>query len=196
MEEILYGLIIALFLVVIVGAAKWIWSRMRATRESHHARDPGAEVREHDAKARQIQTDLDRYASDHARRVEATLRGTTNSVAARGHLYSGTLRSQLEYAMETAQEQFRNEASAKVRAFRKLAWAEGEGHAGLREGKGPTLRLSEEAREAVASWRERDYPVPETGEGPLHPKDLIGEDEEIAPLLEPGGLTWSAARSE
>ena len=85
MEEILYGLIIGLFLVVIVGAAKWIWSLMRATRESHLARDPGAEVREHDAKARQIQTDLDRYTSDHARRVEATLRGTTNSVADRGH---------------------------------------------------------------------------------------------------------------
>ena len=83
----------------------------------------------------------------------------------------------------------------KVRAFRKLARAEGEGHAERREGPGPTLRLSEDAREAVASWRERDYPVPETGEGPLRPKDLIGEDEEIAPLLEPGGLTWSVARS-
>ena len=41
----------------------------------------------------------------------------------------------------------------------------------------------------------RHYPVPDANEGPLRPKDLIGEDEEIAPLLEPGGLSLSAAGS-
>jgi hypothetical protein len=196
MEDILYGVIVAVVATLILAMIGAAWKRIRAPRGAVSESDLAAEIAKHDAEARQLQTDLDRYASDHARKVEATLRGTKNSAAARGHLYSGTMRSQLEYAMEATQEQFRNEASAKVRAFRKLAWAEGEGHARRREGPGPTLRLGEEARAAVSSWRERDYPVPDASEGPLRPKDLIGEDEEIAPLLEPGGLSWSAAGSE
>lgn len=61
-----------------------------------------------------------------------------------------------------------------------------------RGGVGPTLVLTDDLRSAVDSWRERPYPVPDTGESPLRPRDLIGEDEEVAPLLTADGLTWVA----
>jgi hypothetical protein len=161
------------------------------------ARSRAAEVRreltEHDVSAAQIQTDLVRWTGDQAREVETDMRRTKNEVAGRGHLYSGDMRNGLEHVLEAAQEAWRNAASEKLRAFEALARAEGDDHARRRGGAGPTLALSDDLRSAVDSWRERPYPVPDTGEAPLRPRDLIGEDEEVAPLLTSQGLTWEAA---
>ena len=123
------------------------------------------------------------------------MRRTANELAGRGQLYSGAMHNGLEHVMETAQEAWRNAASEKLRAFRALAGAEGDGHAKRRGGGAPTLVLGDDLRSAVKSWRERPHPVPDTGEGPLRPRDLIGEDQEIAPLLTSDGLTWEGARS-
>ncbi|MGA9633880.1 MAG: hypothetical protein WBQ41_01440 [Solirubrobacterales bacterium] len=153
------------------------------------------DIAEHDARAGEIQTDLDRWISDHGRKVEVRLNGIRNELASRGHLYSGIMRTQLEAALEEAQEQFRNEASAAIRQFRELAREEGPEHDRVRNGEGPVLLLSDEQHEAITSWRQRPYPIPDTGEGLLRPRDLIGEDREIAPLLRPEGLSWTAARS-
>lgn len=120
------------------------------------------------------------------------MRRTKNELASRGHLYSGAMRNGLEHVMETAQEAWRNAASEKLRAFEALARAEGDDHARRRGGAGPTLVLTDDLRSAVDSWRERPYPVPDTRESPLRPRDLIGEDEEVAPLLTAEGLTWVA----
>jgi hypothetical protein len=169
----------------------WLADHLFAARR--RAAEVRREITEHDASAAQIQTDLVRWTSDHARKVETDMRRTKNEVAGRGHLYSGAMRNGLEHVMETAQEAWRNAASEKLRAFKGLARAEGDDHARRRGGAGPTLVLSEDLRSAVDSWRERPYPVPDTGESPLRPRDLIREDEEVAPLLTPEGLTWEAA---
>ncbi len=171
----------------------WLADHLFAARR--RAAEVKREVTEHDAEAPQIQTDLDRWTSDHARRVKAEMRRTANELAGRGQLYSGAMRNGLEHVMESAQEAWRNAASEKLRAFTALARAEGDDHTGHRSGGGPTLALSDELRSAVESWRERPYPVPDTGEGPLRPLDLIGEDQEISPLLTSEGLTWEDARS-
>ena len=171
----------------------WLADHLFAARR--RAAEVKREVNEHNAKAGQIQTDLDRWTSDHARKVEVEMHRIKNERAGRGHLYSGALRNGLEHVMETAQEAWRNAASEKLRAFRALARTEDDDHARRRGGGGPTLVLSNELRSAVESWRERPYPVPDTGEGPLRPRDLIGEDQEIAPLMSSEGLTWESARS-
>lgn len=171
----------------------WLADHLFAARK--RAAEVKREVTEHDAKAAQIQTDLDRWTSDHARKVEADLRRTVNELAGSGHLYSGAMRNGLEHVMEAAQEEWRNAASEKLRAFKALALAEGDEHVRRRGGGGPTLVLSDELRSAVESWRERPYPLPDTGEGPLRPRDLIGEDQGIGPLLTSDGLTWEGAGS-
>jgi hypothetical protein len=168
----------------------WLADHLFAART--RAAEVRREITEHDASAAQIQTDLVRWTSDHARKVETDMLRTKNELAGRGQLYSGAMRNGLEHIMETAQEAWRNAASEKLRAFKALARAEGDDHARRRGGVGPTLVLSDDLRSAVDSWRERPYPVPDTGESPLRPRDLIEEDEEVAPLLTPEGLAWEA----
>jgi hypothetical protein len=152
------------------------------------------EIAEHDAQASHLQTDITRWTEDLARKTEQAMEGAKNELAASGHLYSGAMRSQLEHVMEQAQEAWRNQASGSVRAFLALAREEDDAHDRRRHGGAPNLGLSDELRRAVASWQARPYPIPDTGEDPLHPRDLLGVDTEIAPLLDPSGLTWEAAR--
>ena len=168
----------------------WIADRLLGWRQEQ--KKTGAEIAETNANVRELQTDLDRWMVDHGRRLEAELRTIVQSAGPQ--LYAGSLRNQLENAMTLALEQYRNEASHKVRVFRRLARSEGAEHQRRRRGRSPSLTLNDEGRMLLAGWKERPYPVPHTKEGPLRPTDPTRGDTEVAPLDAPGGLSWSDAQ--
>lgn len=115
----------------------WIPDRVREYRQ--RLRDARSLFADNDAKAREMQTDLDRWLPDRGRRLDGELRGMVNGAG--NQLYAGSLRTKLEGAIERALHEYRDEASAKVRAFAALARSE----AGTRKGSGPSLVLSDES---------------------------------------------------
>lgn len=156
----------------------------------------GKEVAERDARASELNEDLQRWVRDRDRELEAQLRSLVNGA---GHqLYAGSLRNKAVAIMRHALHEYRDEATAKVREFSTLARSEGRWHQRHRKRRGfgaPSLGLRGQERLCLGRWRQRPYLVEPGGPEP----DLVVEDDptadesSIAPLESEVGLTWIEA---
>ena len=101
-------------------------------------------------------------------------------------------------AMEDALWRYRDEALRKRGKFLQLVEAEADRHDRYRARKGiefPALKLDEEAREALDSWRERQPNPFDTGIPRLLPRhDVSAMEIVLMPFEKEAGLTWKAAK--
>jgi hypothetical protein len=173
---------------------------------------------DHEARAEELNTDLIRWVRDRDARLAAEifralglarqgvienavqlpvpkeLEGTEPGSQAD----SGAFVTHVERLMRQALHEYRDEASRKVRIYRAMARSEGRLHGFLRKrrhGRVPSaLRLPDDGRAALASWRKRQ--VPTTKKPAATVKDDPTRDESAADIrpLEDGtaGLTWDA----
>jgi hypothetical protein len=181
---------------------------------------PG-EVNEHDARAEELNTDLTRWVADRERQLVAEIFRALN-LARQGIIedvaqppvpknlkgtepgsqeHSGALVRRVERLMRHALHEYRDDASGKVRIYRAMARSEGRLHELVRRRRSGrrqpvALRLSDEGRETLATWRERQVPTS------MKPTATVEDDptrhasaSDIAPLeQEDDGLTWEAAK--
>jgi hypothetical protein len=186
---------------------------------------PG-EVSDHDAQVEALNTDLTRWVRDRPRELNGEIFRALN-LARLGIIedleqppvpkeledtkpgsqeYSGAFVAHVERLMRQSPHQYRDRASGTVRAYRAMARSEERYHRFLRQRRGGAepspLRLPQEGRDALASWREREVPVtpiPGMARPRASAKDdptLQDDAADIRPLEdEADGLTWEAARS-
>lgn len=153
------------------------------------------EVAENDAKAAELDEDLHRWVRDRNRDLERDIRTIVNSAG--NQLYAGTIVNQTHAAMSLALQQYRDEATAKVRAFSALARSEGRWHKRHRQRyhfDPPVLGLPGHQRVELDRWRQRPHPVsPGSDEPDVVADDSTAQESSIAPLDTDEGLTWARA---
>jgi hypothetical protein len=101
-------------------------------------------------------------------------------------------------AMFEALWQFRDEALRKRGKFIQIVEKESTRHEWYRRWKRrahPSLQLSEEAREALESWRKRPNPFQDQPEDLLVREDLTAMELALLPLETQDGLTWAVAEA-
>jgi hypothetical protein len=186
----LLGWIVLLALAVALGVVA-VAMHVREGRSS--SRVPKIdETADNDARASELNEDLQRWVQDRNRQLENELRGLRNSAG--NQLYAGSLRNKAVAAMRQALHEYRDEATRKAREFSALARSEGR-HRELRGIESPSLGLRGQERLDLNRWRQRPYLVNPGGPEP----DLIVQDDptanepSIAPLESEAGLTWNEA---
>jgi hypothetical protein len=100
-------------------------------------------------------------------------------------------------AMFDALWRYRDEALRKRGKFIQIVEAESPRHEWYRRRKGcghPALRLSEDARTVLDSWRKRPNPFEGSPEDLLVIRDLTAMELTLLPLELESGLTWAAAK--
>jgi hypothetical protein len=205
--------------VVVIGGLILAWFlRSRGTAPAPEVArsgpDVAREVTENDARAQEIQIDLQRWVADREQQLRSEIRCLINQ-AGRGvvsrmpvplgteppgagsQLYAGALKNEQQAGMQEALHQYRDEASQKVRDFSGLARSEGPAHAEYRRIQdldGPVLRLDREGRETLGLWRQRESPIPNDPDPVRVDNDRTANQPEIAPLDTEAGLSWETAR--
>lgn len=179
---------------------------------------PG-EVTEHDARAEEMVADLIRWVRDRNRYLDAAIIRALN-LARQGVIEdvvqapvpekmkdlppgdmsnSGAFVQRVERLMREALHEYRDEASRKVREYGAMARREGWFARRVRRWRGGDvpvpLGLSEDNRETLPTWREREVPVYSTPtarvkDDPTQHADVAAD---IAPLETADGLTWKGA---
>jgi hypothetical protein len=143
---------------------------------------PG-EVNTHDARAEELNSDLSRWVRDRESQLQAEI-FRAKGLAAQGiiedvtqapvpkaledtepgsQVDSGAFIRRIARLMRQALQEYRDEASVKVRAYRSMARSEGPIHRLLRRRRSSNnepspSRLTETGRDALALWREREVP--------------------------------------
>jgi hypothetical protein len=175
----------------------------------------------HDAKADEMNSDLSRWVTDRERQLQAEIFGAKN-LAEQGIIEdvvgatpvpkklegakpgskvdSGAFIRRIERLMRQALHEYRDDASLKVRTYRSMARSEGWVHKLLRRGRRANrepspFRLTDSARELLASWREREVPsyykADSDSEGRSDPGTGCGGDcsarDRRRPLMAHGG---------
>jgi len=178
-----------------------------------------SEVSRHDLRAEEIATDLSRWVRDRGRVLTAEIFRAIN-LARQGIIEdvaqpplppglegttpgdmssSGAFQSRVGRIMFQALQEYRDEASSKVREYRAMARDEGRLHRWLRRWRHddpPTqLVLSSANRKTLESWRERT--IPTYGEPTITIEEkndpTRAEDASDIRPLEENGLTWESA---
>jgi hypothetical protein len=181
------------------------------------------EVRDHDTRAANLDTDLTRWVRDRERQLVRQInRAKGEALEGRlgraeppppppgmegtrpgSQLHSGAFLNHIGMLMQQALHEYRDEASRKVRDYRLMAQSEAWFHRALRRRSRITpnsLGLSEHGRETLGSWRKREAPQ---GGSPYRAFAEVKDDPtatsdaaEIRLLEEPTGLSWGVASEQ
>jgi len=177
---------------------------------------PG-EVRQHNREAMDLNEDFRRFMSDLGRQVQGTFRRLESEkrvaeIKANIQDEEPPLFDRLEHigekyrwereakeAMDDALWRYRDEALRKRGRFLALAESESKRHERRRRSRNsyPTLAISQEARQALDSWRSRPNPFAEFDgdeDRLLADFDPTGTEFDLLPLETDQGLTWDAAK--
>ncbi len=177
---------------------------------------PG-EVRQNNREAMDLNEDFRRFMSDLSRQVQgafrrlesekrvfeikANLQDEEPSMHDRLQHVADKLRWEREAkeVMNDALWRYRDEVLRKRGRFLALVESESARHERRRRSRGfyPVLAISEEARQALASWRSRSNPFSETKESDdllLADFDPTATEFDLLPLETAEGLTWDAAK--
>jgi hypothetical protein len=177
---------------------------------------PG-EIRQHNREAKDLNEDFRRFMSDlgrqvqgafrrleserHVAEIKANLQEEEPSVRDRLQQVADRYRREREAkeVMGDALWRYRDEALRKRGRFLALVESESKRHERRRRARGsyPVLAISQEARQALASWRSRSNLFSETDEGDdllLADFDPTASEFVLLPLETDEGLTWDAAK--
>jgi len=169
---------------------------------------PG-EVGEHDARAIEIDEDLQRWVRDRDRILFNDIRALVEALIEEARSRDEPpdpidapdmlIIGPADELMRAALHEYRDEATHKVREFSALARSEGRMHRRQRRRRkagAPALGLDGNNRIVLGRWRQRPNPIAPGGQqGPdLKVLDDPTVDEPtIKPLETESGLTWNAA---
>lgn len=178
-----------------------------------------SEVRRHNREALDLNEEFRRFVSDLSRKVErhfrtfggeqgmwkfkseALARWESRELPVEDRLQrvadEARWRNEAEEIMQDALWRYRDEAIRKRQQFIELADAESKRHERRRRRikQFPVLRLPEEGRRAVASWRKRPNPF---GDEPAHLEaqiDLTAAEPTLGIFETEEGFTWPAAKN-
>lgn len=179
-----------------------------------------SEVRQHNREALDLTEDFRRFMSDLARQVQLVFRkaqsemrieqikaGLAESNGEKPELMDHLRRLENTHrwereakdAMDDALWRYRDEALRKRGKFIQIVESEGGRHERRRRRKQfyPQLAISEEARQALESWRSRPNPFSDKGaDDPLLAEyDPTALERDLFAFEKDDGLTWDAAKA-
>lgn len=179
-----------------------------------------AEVRQHNREVADLNEDLRRFMSDLSRQVEKAIRACLSEKRAaeikanierdgkadhERPLYErlNEVGNQVRWERESSAAMFdalwryRDEVLRKRGRFLQIVEAETARHKHYRGRKGcgyPVLRLPDQARGALGSWRRRPNPFTEESDDLHVEEDVTALELALLPLETDDGLTWKAAQ--